>query len=126
MKKYILILLIFTACSKSEDPSPANNTPTTDASIKPFQDEFLKRAKASGVAITQTITFQFGTCDCLEGGVWKVNSNAKDSNLGFFAYHAMGHAYLGKPESTTSGIMNQGYVSFWLGRESLLLDELFK
>lgn len=121
----VLLLLTCRCSNKSEDPSP-DNKPKTDQAIQPFYDDFLSRAKAFNVPIDKTVVLQFGTCDCEENGVWKVSSSASDINLDFYVLHTLGHALLGRPETTEASIMNKMHVSVWKTKEQAYINELFK
>ncbi len=124
MKKYLFIILMISACSKSQDPSPQTNSVKTDAAIIPYVNMFKGYADARSVSMP-AVVLQFGSCDCLKNGVWQVNSSASDLNIEFYVYHALGHAVLNRSETTGSSIMNQAMVSVWKGKEQQYITELF-
>lgn len=120
----VLLLLTCRCGNKSEDPSPAK--PQTDPVLKSYYNDFLSIAKSHGITIDNTVVLQFGTCDCLENGVWKVSSSASDINLDFYVYHTLGHALLGRSETTEASIMNKMHASVWRSKEQAYINELFK
>lgn len=120
-----LMLLMMMSCSKSEDPYPVKQE-QTDPAIKVYYNDFLVRAKSHGFTIDKTVVLQFGTCDCIENGIWKVSSSVSDINLDFYTYHTLGHALLGRSETTEASIMNKMHASVWRSKEQAYMNELFK
>lgn len=121
MKNYILLLtLIIFSCSKENDPKPSG--PKTDPELQIYYDKFVSAATSYGVTIKTPVVIQFGACDCEKAGVWYVYQNDYTE---FSVYHALGHAVLGRSETSEASVMNMTYASEYSGKEQVFLNELF-